>query len=390
MATRSDGWRVSVLSRGAKVIGMFTLEMFADLMHTIRSMKDGKSAKPNLRFGQFRISSALSWTAVAGAAMATVSGKHIASFEDMAFLVFIFCVFLFPPLSCVPFLVDQLLKPVEAKPNALSITSFGKVRLVMFVGIYSILMLLASTNAFNATWKGHKGHHWIYYVLESYPAMTLWPTYGLGGAVFIAAVCNANLAARSPLVFLIVSVQAVVSLWYTFACLFLDFSNGEFTVVPGSCAACYSLYAAVLFKNRMWSLEHIKQQWLAIVAVLSTFLGAVIAKYPLARAYFDQLPDEPPDNCFVVTAATRGHRGVVRTWYEESLNRVVNRQLINFWEFEDWLRVNFPSTQIGMRKVYNFIGPLIARLIVFKWQADLVYWALKPAEWLAKMLARKS
>ena len=40
-----------------------------------------------------------------------------------------------------------------------------------------------------------------------------------------------------------------------------------------------------------------------------------------------------------------------------------------------------------MRSIYNRLGPVLARLIVFRWQADLVYLLLTPAEWLLNRIS---
>jgi len=342
-------------------------------------MSDRIPSDSSSRSGQFRISTMLSWTAVIAAALATIGS----SLDGVIFI----SLFFFPALTCVPFLVDQALEPRRRDRNVLEFSAFWKTWISLFVGIYSMLMFLLATNAFQAEWKGHKGQHWIYYVLEGYAGMTLWPSYLFGGVMFIVVVCNAKLATRFPVPFFFVLIQLVISFWYAFACLAMRFAPGEeFWIVPGSCGVCYGLYAIALFKHRRWSMIDVRKYWVTATVATLAFVSSVVAKYPLAKSYYDQLPDEPPDTCFIVTAATRGHANVVRTWYDDSSNAVVNQQLINFWAFEEWLRGSFPVSHRNLRKVYNFIGPMIARLIVFKWQANVVYWLLKPAEFVANMI----
>ena len=100
---------------------------------------------------------------------------------------------------------------------------------------------------------------------------------------------------------------------------------------------------------------------------------------------YEDLPDEMPDHCFVVTAATKGHRNVVHTWFDADDDRLLNQQLLTFWKFEHLLKLQTPKFHWLIRRIYNRIGPVVARLIVFRWQADLVYLLLKPAEWIVRV-----
>ena len=348
-------------------------------------MGDRTPPKFGSRYGQFRISTVLSWTAVLAVAFTVVLSEGHGEISEGTFVV---ALFLFPALTCIPFLVDQIIEPRRRGRNVLEFSTFSKTWLVLFVGVYSMLMFLLATNTFNAEWKGHKGPHWIYYVLEGYAGMTLWPSYLFGGVMFMVAVCNAKLATRFPVPLMFILIQTVISFWYTYACIAMRFAPGELWIVPGSCGVCYGLYAVALFKYRDWSFADVKEYWVTATVAIVAFVTSVVAKCPLAKAYYDQLPDEPPDTCFIVTAATRGHRNVVQTWYDESRRGVVNQQLINFWAFESWLRSAFPTAHRRVRKVYNFVGPMVATLIVFKWQADIVYWLLKPVEFVVNTIRK--
>ena len=122
------------------------------------------------------------------------------------------------------------------------------------------------------------------------------------------------------------------------------------------------------------------------MAWFTGLLISVLIKYPLAIQIYDALPDDPPEDCFVVTAATRGHRNVVGSWYDEEQRRLLNQQLLTFWRFESRLKTSLPNIHRMIRAVYNRIGPVFVRMIVFRWQADLVYLLLKPAEIVARNL----
>ena len=363
------------------------------MSHTAR-MKGKGPPNTSARFGQFRISSIMSWTAVICAVLATfgldvVWRGHGVSVDEILVSTMWMCLFFLPATLCIPFLVDQFLQPRLKNPRGIGFPDFWMVWLSILVGVYSILMLLLATNSFNAEWKGHKGLHWSYYMLEGYPGMTLWPSYAVGSVVFIVSIYNRKVAKQSFSVVVIMAIQVVISFWYAYACLALNFAENKFWIVPGSCGICYLIYAGILLKQREWSFANAGKQWAAVVAAISAFVCAVIAKYPLAKSYYDQLPDEAPDNCFIVTAATRGHRRVVHTWFDDSRDRIVNQQLLNFWAFENLLRVRFPNFHLWLRRIYNFVGPAVARCIVFKWQADAVYWLLKPLEFVANILRNR-
>jgi hypothetical protein len=101
---------------------------------------------------------------------------------------------------------------------------------------------------------------------------------------------------------------------------------------------------------------------------------------------YDSLPNDPP-GCFVVTAASRGHRNFVGPFVQASRNgRAVsaNQQLLDLWRLEEVWRLRAPRSHAAFRRAYNRLGPLIARRIISPWVADTAYVALKPVEWLAR------
>ncbi len=105
-----------------------------------------------------------------------------------------------------------------------------------------------------------------------------------------------------------------------------------------------------------------------------------------ARRIYSNLPDEPPQGCFVVTAASRGHAAVVGPFEAHERNGVVrrvNRQLLTLWAFETRWQTRAPQSHRAFRRVYNVLGRRCARCLRNRWLADAAYLALKPAEWLA-------
>lgn len=95
------------------------------------------------------------------------------------------------------------------------------------------------------------------------------------------------------------------------------------------------------------------------------------------------LPDHPPGDCFVVTAASRGHRRFVGPFLlvaHRGQQRMANQQLATLWQFENLWRSFAPCSHAIFRSIYNRIGPVIALGIVSAWFADVVYVVLKPVE----------
>jgi hypothetical protein len=107
-----------------------------------------------------------------------------------------------------------------------------------------------------------------------------------------------------------------------------------------------------------------------------------------SRRFFASLADTPPE-CFVVTAASRGHGTVVGPFVEichRGQRRMANQQLITLWNLERIWREIAPQSHHWFRCVYNRVGPAVARQINSPLKADVVHLALKPVEWTARLL----
>ncbi len=146
------------------------------------------------------------------------------------------------------------------------------------------------------------------------------------------------------------------------------------------------LYVAVWFS--ILSIRATKDSKLGIVPYVITLLTSVpfwIWSIVWSKKEYLALPDQAPE-CFVVTAALRGHEGVVgpfSTTEHHKILRKTNSQLRTFWEFENLWAMNASSTHRIFRRLYNRIGPHIARRIRTRFLADIVYLALKPVEAIA-------
>ena len=104
---------------------------------------------------------------------------------------------------------------------------------------------------------------------------------------------------------------------------------------------------------------------------------------------FESLPkNRPATTCFVATAAMEGHPILVGPFIEISRNghtRRANHQLIALWSLEARWQQLSPISHAAFRHIYNRIGPIVAQRITSPWLADVIYVALKPAEWIARI-----
>ena len=341
--------------------------------------------------GQFRISTILVWMLIVCTYLVTFNvsdafgGEHL-QFEELFFEV-CFVLLLFTPAStCIPYLIDRLLN----KTGGLIFSGFWIFWMTICVGVYSFLMLMLATTAFTPDWKGSKGSHWTFYLLDDWAGMTLWPIYLVAVGFFCVAISSSRKAETYPGFTISTFILAGISFWYTFATLFLNFADRErlFWIVPGSVCICYSLYTAILIKNRTWQWRDLLRSYAGLLTWAFSLLASIALKIPLAFDFYHKLADEPPEGCFVVTASAKGHPWIVGSWLDTKTSQTVNQQLFNFYEFENWLKRRMPGFHRRLRRVYNTVGPVVARMIVFKWQADIVYWLLKPIEWLAKLICR--
>ncbi len=244
------------------------------------------------------------------------------------------------------------------------------------------VMLVLATVAFDSDWKGAKGLGWFGVIHERWAGATLLPIWFAGIASLQVGLLRPKWLYESRINFVMVATVAIICAWYTIATLFLNLAGREMqfvlALVPG--VACVNL---VLLLANIWRQRRLRGK----VAIFSAGWAAGIivslyAKMLAARSLYDSLPDEPPD-CFIVTAAARGHPGFVGSRYEPPAGRWENAQLRRMRAFERYLMRNFPAVHRTLRRVYNVIGPAVAGRIRSPIVADLTYLLLKPVELLA-------
>jgi hypothetical protein len=123
-----------------------------------------------------------------------------------------------------------------------------------------------------------------------------------------------------------------------------------------------------------------------IVAYITALRFDILKMYEL----YAELPPTPPD-CYIATAAARGHPRIVCSWAVERADgkaMQVNGQLQRLKCAELALKAVSPCLYKLLRKIYDVAGKWLARRIQNKLLADGAYLLLKPGEWLASSLLR--
>lgn len=268
-----------------------------------------------------------------------------------------------------------------------SVKSFLVALFHSIFGIVLPLLVFLFSSFFAAQSKNEAVHGWIdcFWVGKlALAPLVLWATVS-----FFATRIYRVEKPEAPQFVLGYFLGAIVSC----ACLVMGFisishelrSNGLFSywmLVPIYVAIWYSTSAVALMAK-----ARLKPK---------TYLTALAGSSPLwvasvwwSRMYYESLPQT--QGCFVVTAASRGHCRVVGPFFginRHGHGRIANHQLLTFWLFEEILRRHFPRAHAFLRRIYNVVGPAVARHIKGPWLADIVYFALKPSEVVAAICIR--
>ncbi|MFO0425898.1 MAG: DUF6688 family protein [Planctomyces sp.] len=167
-------------------------------------------------------------------------------------------------------------------------------------------------------------------------------------------------------------------------CLLFTVGNtkGVSWAFPLSTAPGYA-YGLWLLTRSRGGLSVVPRDLLVIGIWILVSAMTVLASLVKARDTIAKLPDH---ECFLVTAATRGHQSIVRSFIDSTSGQLTNNQLAAFRAFEAKLIRQAPRTHKVLRAIYNQIAPQLSRTVIFRWQADLVYLMLKPLEWLLRSI----
>ena len=204
-----------------------------------------------------------------------------------------------------------------------------------------------------------------------------------------------NVSAPSPfaVVFAVMLILVVATLAATdlIALLLLPLVFAFF----GSPVIALMAYAGVLWRllrHREGAFQFRLTHMFGALAWFAGYMGAVRTSYLLAMQRYALLPPEPPpDDCYVCTAAARGHARLVGSWEvagESGALQRVNRQMQTLKAGELILRAVAPHLHRGLRRVYDWLGPRLAARLTHRLAADAAYFSLKPCEWATRVMLR--
>lgn len=147
----------------------------------------------------------------------------------------------------------------------------------------------------------------------------------------------------------------------------------------------YTIFHGILLYFMVTRYDHAKPDKYYLTTGIAALCLSVAAYFKVlfAQNLFYSLPEVAPE-CFIVTAAAKGHPNIVKSYVKNDGEKIMNRQLEEFYAFEYWLVNHFPRFHQRLRKRYNVIGPVIARRLNAPWKADLMYFTLKPLQYMIK------
>ncbi len=194
-----------------------------------------------------------------------------------------------------------------------------------------------------------------------------------------------SVRSANNVLFLLIAALVVGGMW----------TGGSFLLMGLVMAAPFwslllSLRAANwLFKNyeTRISLSH----GLGLAAWFSAY--AIAWRFDILKMYelYAALPKQPPPDCYIATAAARGHPRFVRAWTVQRADgkaMQVNLQLQRLKCAELALLAVHPSFHRLLRHIYDVVGKCLARRIQSPLLADAAYLLLKPCEWSARLLLK--
>jgi hypothetical protein len=267
-----------------------------------------------------------------------------------------------------------------------SLKSFLAALFLSFFGIVFPLFVFVMSYFLIPEWKGDAHDGWLNCFFAGKLALTPLVLWAMA-AFFAVEIYKPDDCTRPWIVLgyffggLVSSVSTMIGIYCS-----RHESEWPFSVwlfFPVCVSAWYSVRAVLLMKQARIDL---KTYAAAIAGSLPFWIGSIW----WSRKIYAALPDTQP-GCFVVTAATRGHGRLVGPFVEITRGggkKTANHQLLTFWQFEDAWRRRAPAVHSLFRRIYNRVGPLVARRVRRAWMADAIYLALKPAEFIAALLMR--
>ncbi len=219
------------------------------------------------------------------------------------------------------------------------------------------------------------------YMAKSTAARPFYPLFLISNGIIAFSIARKH--------FTRISVLTTLSLLTCLmTCFFFAFGNTEkkWVCLLQFSMCCGYAYGLFLVLRSGELIRLLPRRYPLLTGWFTSVVVTVVLSFARSRELIAQLPDKPPlpRECFIVTAAARGHQTIVNSSVDCTTGRLTNSQLAAFRALEDWMIRHIPRVHRVARSVYNVIAPPIARSIIFRWQADLVYLLLKPLEWLVR------
>jgi hypothetical protein len=265
-----------------------------------------------------------------------------------------------------------------------SVKRFAVALLVAVFGVVLPLFIFFFSAFLVPEWKGGCDHGWMdcfYLGKLALTPLVLWAT----GALYVLENRMAQSVNHSIVLGLFTgAIVASVCFVFGLATTVSQPSGIMFwLLVPFYIAVWHGVRAAQWMRNSGFGP---RSYLLTACGSIPFWIGSMI----WSRRIYESLPNNPPE-CFVVTAAARGHESIVGPFFEinhGSRLRRANRQLITLWQFEALWRDCAPLSHALFRRAYNRLGPVVARRITSPGMADLAHLAIKPVELLAALAVK--
>jgi hypothetical protein len=256
--------------------------------------------------------------------------------------------------------------------------------ILSFVGVVVPLVVFLLSSFMEPEWNGACAYGWLDCFIAGKLALTPLVLLATAALYALEILRVENRTSRWIVVgFFLGAIVATICFLFGMVCLGSEADVPKlWLLVPFYVAAWYSIRAAQLIKASRFSF------WPNFISLVGS-LPFWLVSWLWSRSLYASLPDKPPSDCFIVTAAGRGHAKIVGPHFEiehKGRRRMANQQLLTFWQLENLWRNRAPRSHRIFRCGYNRLGPVIATQIKSAWLADFTYLAIKPVELMAKLI----
>ncbi len=193
-------------------------------------------------------------------------------------------------------------------------------------------------------------------------------------------------AARVQSVILAVGIAAMLIFMVLWRSVFSPFVLAVFLI--GILAPFWSFLIAG--QAALWLIKNYENKFtfmrgFGLTAWLASYSYAL--RFNVLKMYelYAALPPQPPD-CYIATAAAKGHPNFVRSrliLLSNGKEMRVNSQLKHFKFAELTLQATVPRFHKLLRRLYDVIGKALSHNIQHPLLADITYLLLKPFEWIS-------